>query len=283
MELKPSSKEGPIFAKNKLLKTPPGTVDDSQRICFDRIIPDSYQPARSISERTVLESIDVAGLINQTEDAARLRAAIMLIKKWPETHRVLKCRFLNGDTKQKKKVEAKAHIWEMHANVKFEFVASGDADIRISFTLNAGSWSALGTDALVEKYFPKYQPTMNYGWLTSDTEDREYERVVLHEFGHVLGLIHEHQSPKAKLKWKKSEVYRVYAGYPNYWDKELVDRNILRWYSSARSTDATRFDPDSIMLYMFPNSLFVDGKGTRTNYALSRSDKDFIIKHYPFS
>src|SRR5688572_13852372 len=172
---------GPIRVMPSLQKA------DNLKICFDRIIPDlDSQPLSSTTD---------------------FRAAMMAIKRWPEDRRTLHCRFLNGDEKQRKKVEAKAHLWEMHANVKFNFVASAsvDAEIRISFSLNAGSWSALGTDAL-NSYFLLHEPTMNYGWLTADTDDRECERVVLHEFGHVLGLIHEHQSPKAKLDWKKKEV-----------------------------------------------------------------------------
>ena len=38
---------------------------------------------------------------------------------------------------------------------------------------------------------------MNYGWLEPDTSTREYQRVVRHEFGHALGMIHEHQNPAA--------------------------------------------------------------------------------------
>jgi len=41
--------------------------------------------------------------------------------------------------------------------------------------------------------------TMNFGWLTPDTEDSEYQRVVLHEFGHALGLLHEHQHPRPRF------------------------------------------------------------------------------------
>jgi len=44
---------------------------------------------------------------------------------------------------------------------------------------------------------------MNYGWLRDDTQDEEYSRVVLHEFGHALGCIHEHQQPKFGRVWDK--------------------------------------------------------------------------------
>jgi hypothetical protein len=139
----------------------------------------------------------------------------------------------------------------------------------------------VGTDALVEKYFPKFQPTMNFGWLKADTDDQEYERVVVHEFGHALGLIHEHQNPKAKLKWNKPEVYRVFSGSPNFWSKEEIDHNILSKYSPA-GIQNTNFDEDSIMLYMFPGSLFLNGVGTKSNTKLSKHDKEFIGQQYRF-
>ena len=77
------------------------------------------------------------------------------------------------------------------------------AQIRISFKYT-GSWSTIGIDALD---VPANQPTMNYGWLTADTEDAEYSRVVIHEFGHTLGLIHEHQHPEGGIPYDLEKVY----------------------------------------------------------------------------
>ena len=48
---------------------------------------------------------------------------------------------------------------------------------------------------------------MNYGWFDSETTDDEYRRVVLHEFGHALGLAHEHQSPGVAIPWNEQKVY----------------------------------------------------------------------------
>jgi hypothetical protein len=239
-------------AATKRLVSPPANL----KICFDRVLPDD-RPTRRLE-----------------------RAAILKVKKWPDSRRVINCRFLDGDNIQRKKVEEKAHIWEQYANIKFKFGAKIDAEIRISFSL-PGSWSALGTDALVPWYYPKYQPTMNFGWLKSSTPDNVYEQVVLHEFGHALGLIHEHQNPDAKLKWNPVVVYSFFSGYPNYWSKQQIYQNILMRYS-PRGVDNTNYDPDSIMLYMFPGYLFTDGKGTKTNSKLSQYDKDFMAKQYPF-
>ena len=182
--------------------------DRDLRICIDRVVPNEYQPARAAAEEATLRVLEdvLAAAAPGTLDASRImppaRLAIINVKKWPKG-RTLTCRFLDGSARQRRRVEEKARIWEKFANIKFKFVTSGSAEIRISFSADTGSWSALGTDALVERYFPRYQPTMNYGWLKDDTDDEEYERVVVHEFGHALGAIHEHQSPTATLKWKR--------------------------------------------------------------------------------
>jgi hypothetical protein len=103
---------------------------------------------------------------------------------------------------------------------------------------------------------------------------------VVHEFGHALGCIHEHQSPKEHLKWNKQAVYAYFSGPPNNWNKQTIDHNILLKYS-PKGISATIFDPDSIMLYMFPAELFTDHKGTNNNTDLSNKDKAFIGQMYP--
>ena len=95
---------------------------------------------------------------------------------------------------------------------------------------------------------------MNLGWLTSETREDEYHRVVLHEFGHALGCIHEHQHPQGGIPWDKAAVYRFYSGPPNNWNQEQVDRNIFQRYDKSQ-TQYSKFDPKSIMLYAIPNTL----------------------------
>lgn len=62
--------------------------------------------------------------------------------------------------------------------------------VRITFDSTTGNWSALGS--LANNVSPA-QATMNLGWVFDTVDDQPYEEaVILHEFGHVLGLSHEH-------------------------------------------------------------------------------------------
>jgi len=71
---------------------------------------------------------------------------------------------------------------------------------------------------------------------------------VVHEFGHALGCIHEHQAPTEDLQWDVDAVYQSVSGPPNYWKKEDIDRNNLEKYLPKGIT-ASRFDEHSILLY----------------------------------
>ena len=121
---------------------------------------------------------------------------------------------------------------------------------------------------------------MNYGWLRSSTSATEYQRVVLHEFGHALGCIHEHQQPKFDRTWNKANVLEYFSGSPNFWDEVDIKHDVLQKYSPT-GIAATEFDPESIMLYMFEGELFSDNNGpTNDNKEFSAKDVGFIKKLY---
>jgi hypothetical protein len=142
--------------------------------------------------------------------------------------------------------------------------------------MNDGSWSYLGTDALG---ITKNRPTMNYGWLTPTTADNEYSRVVLHEFGHAFGCIHEHQHPTNGIPWDKEKVYAYYR-QTDGWSKADVDAQLFARYSQTE-TNFSQFDPKSIMLYAIPEDLTVGNFSVGWNRVLSDMDREFIGRMYP--
>jgi len=112
---------------------------------------------------------------------------------------------------------------------------------------------------------------MNLGWFDVST--------VMHEFGHVLGMIHEHQNPSGQtIDWNDQKVYE-WANETQGWNKDMTDKNILNKYSKTQ-VNGSSFDPLSIMLYFFPGDLTNNGIGTNQNLRLSGLDMEFINKKY---
>lgn len=155
-------------------------------------------------------------------------------------------------------------------NLKFKFVDDPKkSDIRISFKRGRGSWSYVGTDAL---YISKSQATMNFGWLEMGT--------VRHEFGHMLGLLHEHMNPSADIQWNEKVVINELSGPPNNWDKATIKHNVLKKLNPM-TVNYSHFDRNSVMLYFFPDEWTLDGNGTRANQKWSKQDKQHLMELYP--
>ncbi len=238
-------------------------------ICFERIIPSQY--TKIAHQKAIYEN-------SANANVSVFEAAAPRSKLW-KRGKTLRVTFLDGQSAVQTRVEYYAHQWSQYANITFAFGSDPNAEIRISFK-EEGSWSAIGTDALVEEYFPRNKPTMNYGWITPDSSEQEYSAVVLHEFGHALGMIHEHQNPANPIGWNEPVVIAALSGPPNYWDEQTTRFNFFEHYKRSR-TQFTGFDPQSIMLYSFPKAWTKNGLEFPVNYTLSQTDKEFIKARYP--
>lgn len=219
------------------------------KICFDRILP---------SELIKPRDEQLVSLPN-----GRTRAISPLRKQWVNGS-TIRIRFMSGTAAQQKMVKDIAPEWTKHANLNFEFTTDPRAEIRVTFDASDGAWSYVGTD---NSSIPLNAPTLNLGW--------QDDAVILHEFGHMIGLAHEHQNPDGGLQWNEEIVFRDLSGPPNYWDEATIRHNVLEKYS-ADQIRGTKFDPSSIMLYAFPDNWTKNPGGTHENTALSQMDKDFV-------
>ena len=181
----------------------------------------------------------------------------------------LKIGFTGGTAAQRKFVTDAFAEWAKYANLNFTYPSSGPYDCRVTFDPGSGSWSYVGTDS---KSVPQNRATMNIGWSGID--------VCLHEIGHFLGLLHEHQNPTGAPCWNQERVIKDLSGPPNSWTVAMIESNVLN-PAPAANVIATALDPVSIMMYSIPGTWTCDGKGFPGGKVLSAADRAFIAARYP--
>ena len=225
---------------------------------------------------------------------------------------VLLVKFLPGGSKiLRDKVILYAKEWEKYANITFQFVPDTTriTNIRIKLGKGAGHNSTVGTAA---NFRPQSAQTINFDTLFfADTDyyaaklekknidspytldqllaeirldpnhwsNLELKRVVTHEFGHALGLLHEQSFPGA-VKWKRSDsVYNYYQDTQG-WTREQVDFNVFE-VANQFYTNGTKYDPKSIMHYSINSWETTNGYSVIQNDQLSTGDKLLIAALYP--
>ncbi len=120
-------------------------------------------------------------------------AVLVKNKQW-QKGTTLNVVFLDGSQQLQRLVSETAPLWLEDTSLSFQFYASSESapkltHIRISFKLHSGS--QLGN----HKDYTSRFPTMNLFDLTSNQiSDSGARRLILHEFGHALGLEHEYRN-----------------------------------------------------------------------------------------
>jgi hypothetical protein len=225
------------------------------------------------------------------------RYVIDRYKLWP-TGSALRVCFFEGDAELRRFVAEAAGEWvAASANLTLDFgndAASRSCDpgqpahIRVAFRAG-GDWSYVGRDSVAVDL---REPSMNLGVAAgrplSVLDRGEVRRVVLHEFGHALGLQHEHQSPvsgcERQFDWPM--VYAQMAGPPNSWTRQTVDLNLRPLLASPRLR-TSEYDRASIMHYALPSWMFRGGQQSpcfvSPNRELSALDRRAAGLAYPRS
>jgi hypothetical protein len=181
---------------------------------------------------------------------------------------------------------------------------SRTADIRIGFFIDAdrnGYWSTVGTFARRVK---AGEATMNFGDLGTTLSDyyggkhhaawmRSYAHTtILHEFGHALGLNHEHFHPQCQSDLTLTDIVNYLMGPPNNWQREqaMYNMDATTYFAavSAKPMFTPMIDQASVMLYSFPDSFYKSGRTSPCrpsgplHYAteLSAEDRDYYTATY---
>jgi Astacin (Peptidase family M12A) len=181
---------------------------------------------------------------------------------------------------QKDVVRKSFQVWkDLPLGLDFKEVDDlGEAEVRIGFDQNDGSWSYIGRDVLGVGVNER---TMNFEW---DLTTPYGHTTALHEIGHTLGMPHEHQSPFSGIVWNEEAVYTYFSGPPNNWSRAMIRSNVLDKLDPAQVA-GSKWDDKSIMEYAFGEGLIaqpaayqqgIDPPGT-----ISELDLQWMQSWYP--
>ncbi|WP_200959418.1 M12 family metallopeptidase [Hydrogenophaga sp. Root209] len=229
-------------------------------------------------------------------------------EKWKVGITLKVCFHSGGGEAAKRRIEQIASQWSKYGSIYFDFgKAPGfnfcdyndGAQIRISFR-QKGYFSLIGNQALLSDR--KNAVTMGLQDLDTGRypiEGEKFKSIVIHEFGHAIGLAHEHQHPAVDC-YPQFNIEAIMREYD--WKEDKVITN-LRMLQVSRVTTAGNFymmgldakdvsyefsndpDMDSVMRYHLREEDFKKPPGScydpTMNSEPSKGDQDAIARAYP--
>lgn len=246
--------------------------------------------------------------------ATPLSAAFAFVSKnflWPSGQRLIVA-FYGGHYEMWRDIAEIANQWSNVANITFDFGLDpkkrtarmwNPADqmtsaihVRVRLDMDSAQirYSAVGREAWNQEFIAgslvlgglRFSYPM---WTAEDKAD------ILHEFGHVLGFVHEQQRPECSKDWRlepgpggEPSVFQVYEKVFN-WRPEKTRTNLLL---AEKYQGEAMGPPDKLSLFMYPTlpallpATFSGGKGpchiARKNFQLSKDDIKRARNDYPF-
>ena len=212
--------------------------------------------------------------------------------KW-ENGQKIKVLLMNGSEEHHRLFKQAVSIWKPYINLHFEFhVLDGKVNglpakfrkdtIRVQFNEEERSSSRLGTSYNIGRF-----SEVTYLNIEHPINNKiKFMGTAVHEFGHALGLLHEHQHPDAREEYAEDELqhickYMFFLDISKESELKKCRRNLMgltREEIEENNMDLSSFDLHSVMLY---DGIIEQPKGF-FNVSLSLGDKKFIAKHYPF-
>ncbi|KAK7985819.1 hypothetical protein PG996_004939 [Apiospora saccharicola] len=160
------------------------------------------------------------------------------------------------------------HIHTLEIPIRFEFMYHdyrGPSTIRITFITSGHSRSNIGLRAShgsADDYTMRLNLKGDSNWN---------QRRILHEFGHALGLEHQHQHPDSGIDWNLTELKRRFK-------EQRIRRSFLPKIERLRSVP---YDRDSVMHYPIDKDLTNNlCRSIPLNIVLSEGDKKLLRSMY---
>jgi len=184
--------------------------------------------------------------------------------------------------KRLKTISNYANEWSKYGNVSFIFDLKNPCDLshlnqyQVKIAQNKGNffWSTVG------KYSKSNPTSMNLPNLTTTSDTPKFRRQVIHEFGHVLGLVHEHFHPDFSCDLDFDRI-RSIENWPTVEDAIKNYKPIL----DSRAFDINTYDSMSIMHYAIRQEFIKQGSSCSNlpaeNLDISPGDAAAILGKYP--
>jgi hypothetical protein len=274
----------------------------------------------------------MAELAEEVSDGNASLSSVIISRqdRW-EPGSVVRVAFNGGNPALYARIEQAAQQWTQPglANVTLSFRdeqgrfrkwstqdAQRAAEIRVAFkrgTPDAGHWSLIGVKSIDPTIVGggRRQASMNLQLTAQNSAPANFEGTVIHEFGHALGFLHEHQSPAIQCGFRfdndpgyiettnefeefindpqgrRPGLYTLLGGPPNRWPPAKVDRN-LRTLAPSPGIEVGPYDRQSIMEYFFEPWMFAQGNQSpcyieREGTTLSAQDRIAVARAYPAS
>lgn len=209
-------------------------------------------------------------------------------------------------------IKPHAEAWEKYGDIELTYIDTWrEADIRLAFyaegiganiarsTVGTGAESVDKNEQTmhigIERFKVPLSTEEKFGLFTSDS----LNATITHEFGHALGLQHEHQrlDSDATFKYVLEEAITYYLKHNKGLTREKLKGNLEKSINNSNSSFnfLTDYDHASIMHYSIPRSIVgnpnacpeaenIDGKNNEfcisTNFELSQNDKSGFNKLY---